>query len=232
MIPRITIKNGSYAPESGFTFLELMLSVAIFSSVVIIAGQIFLNTMRSQRQSIEYGLIEESARYALEVMSKELRGVATTTGEGPVDCTPGAVPEPCSPFSDAFNPDNDDSNFFSAVELSGSNLKIANIGHGDGDGSRLVFKNKSGGCVQYRSASDNRIWVDRVDESCTMTSMPLTPAGAKASKLYFLVREDGDLVDVQSSVTVSFVLESAANPDIKPVTFQTTITSRQYGDIP
>ncbi|MCG2695682.1 prepilin-type N-terminal cleavage/methylation domain-containing protein, partial [Candidatus Parcubacteria bacterium] len=59
--------------NAGVTLLELTVAVAIFSFAVLSATQIFKMVLEGQRSAIAAQSTQESMRYALEVMSKEIR---------------------------------------------------------------------------------------------------------------------------------------------------------------
>jgi len=59
--------------NSGATLVEIIVAVAIFSIVVLSATQIFKMVVEGQRNAIAAQSTPESMRYALEVMSKEIR---------------------------------------------------------------------------------------------------------------------------------------------------------------
>ena len=84
MINKI-IKN-----NSGVTLLELIVAVAIFSVAVLSATQIFKMALEGQRNAIAAQHTQESMRYALEVMSKEIR-MAQKEGGQCLSVTDGKV---------------------------------------------------------------------------------------------------------------------------------------------
>lgn len=59
--------------KKGVTLLELTVAIAIFSVVILSATQIFKMVLEGQRNAIAAQNIQESMRYVLEVMSKEIR---------------------------------------------------------------------------------------------------------------------------------------------------------------
>jgi len=74
----------------GFTLVESMVTVAIFSMLIVSATNIFLSIIRSQRNTLASKNAQEAVSYALEVMSKELRmakvddGKCSSSGYGQV----------------------------------------------------------------------------------------------------------------------------------------------------
>lgn len=59
--------------KKGITLLEIMVSVSIFSFMILAATGIFQMVIESQRRAIAAQNTQESIRYFLEVLSKELR---------------------------------------------------------------------------------------------------------------------------------------------------------------
>ncbi len=57
----------------GVTLIEMMVAVAIFSVVMLSATKIFQMVVESQRSAIAAQNLQESMKYALEVMAKEIR---------------------------------------------------------------------------------------------------------------------------------------------------------------
>lgn len=57
----------------GATLLEMIVAVALFSVTILAATEIFQMVVEGQRSAIAAQNTQESMRYALEVMSKEIR---------------------------------------------------------------------------------------------------------------------------------------------------------------
>jgi prepilin-type N-terminal cleavage/methylation domain-containing protein len=66
--------------QKGITLLELIVAVGIFSVVILAATGIFQAAMEGQRSAIAAQNLQESMRYAFEVMSKEIRMAQKSTG--------------------------------------------------------------------------------------------------------------------------------------------------------
>ena len=58
---------------AGFTLVELIVSVAIFSLVITVASSLFSTVLRSQRKSINVQNIQDNGRYLMNFMAKEIR---------------------------------------------------------------------------------------------------------------------------------------------------------------
>ncbi|MFA5360308.1 MAG: FISUMP domain-containing protein [Patescibacteria group bacterium] len=71
----------------GFSFIELVVSVAIFSVLVISSTEIFKLVIDGQRNSISAQNVQENIRYAMERMTKEMRMAQISN----TDCYAGAT---------------------------------------------------------------------------------------------------------------------------------------------
>lgn len=59
--------------QTGFTLIELIVAIGIFGLVVTMTVSIFVVALISQRRIISLRNIEDSARFALESMAREIR---------------------------------------------------------------------------------------------------------------------------------------------------------------
>jgi len=59
--------------DRGFTLIEVIVSVALFSVIILGATQIFSLVIDSQRSAIATQNVKESLKYFLEVTAKEMR---------------------------------------------------------------------------------------------------------------------------------------------------------------
>ncbi|MFA4833271.1 MAG: prepilin-type N-terminal cleavage/methylation domain-containing protein [Patescibacteria group bacterium] len=112
---RNIIKN-----KKGVTLLELTVSVAIFSVVMLSATEIFRLVIESQRNAIASQNTQESMRYAFETMAKEIRTATLSNNDCESSFSPPAI----------------------AVN------KVYNTAT-NSEGDILYFKNKDGVCVAY-----------------------------------------------------------------------------------
>lgn len=58
---------------NGFTLIELIVAVFIFSVLVVIAGGSFVSALSLQRRALNIKKIEENGRFVLELMAREIR---------------------------------------------------------------------------------------------------------------------------------------------------------------
>ena len=106
--------------KKGVTLLEIIVSVAIFSVVMLSATEIFRMVIEGQRNAIASQNVQESMRYAFETMAKEIRTAIASND----DC------------ESLFNPP------------AGATNKVFNTTT-NSEGDILYFKNKDGDCVAY-----------------------------------------------------------------------------------
>ncbi len=59
--------------QHGFTLIELMISTAIGLSIMVVVSQIFLSSNQSDRLNQQLGMMQESARTAMKLMSMDVR---------------------------------------------------------------------------------------------------------------------------------------------------------------
>lgn len=61
------------AKKKGFTLVEVLVSVALFSIIILAATEIFKLVVDSQRSALATQNVQESLKYFLEVTGKEIR---------------------------------------------------------------------------------------------------------------------------------------------------------------
>ncbi len=122
--------------NKGITLLELMVSVTIFSIIVLSSTQIFEMVTESQRNAVAAQNIQESMRYAMEVASKEIRMAQKVDS----DCD-GAFGIGAVAINKVYNIDSGDTLFFKnkdgqcvAYFLNNSRLTIFRSGTPDVQG--------------------------------------------------------------------------------------------------
>jgi len=69
----ISQKRKSFSAVPAFSLIEIIIATALFSMVIISATAIFKMTIDSQRRAIASQNVQESLKYFLEVISKEIR---------------------------------------------------------------------------------------------------------------------------------------------------------------
>ena len=59
--------------ESGYTLIELMVSIGVFSIVVAMTSAMFVTSLKGQEKAYTSQNVSDSARYAMEMISREIR---------------------------------------------------------------------------------------------------------------------------------------------------------------
>jgi len=115
----LQIKCEYYKSEKGVSLLELVVAVALFVVIILASTQIFKMVIDGQRNALAAQNVQESIRYAMEKISKEIR-MAQISNE---ECR-----QLFSPPAEAVN---------KVFNLTGANNDI------------LYFKNQDDVCVAY-----------------------------------------------------------------------------------
>lgn len=82
-IKRLEKYNSTY--ETGFTLIELMVAVGVFSVAITASSGLFITSLRGQQRTYVVQNLADNARYAMEAMTKEMRmgsGFASATCDG------------------------------------------------------------------------------------------------------------------------------------------------------
>ncbi len=181
--------------NQGFSLIEMLVSVAIFTVVITISLSIFQSVNKSQGNAIAVQSVQESMRYALEVMSKELRSAkhiySDSNGDGTGDT------------DDCLNGGAYDS-YPARFSGSSEGRKVYNFMSSGGD-LTLYFKNKNLDCVYYYiNTADQRLYINR-----NGVILPITPDELKISDLQVEIDDNaiGEFHDTQAVVTVHMNVE-------------------------
>lgn len=75
----------NFQKSEGFTLIELIVAMAVFSTVITIVSSIFVRTVGSQRKNINQQEVLENARYVLEIMGRAIRQSSIQTANGTSD---------------------------------------------------------------------------------------------------------------------------------------------------
>lgn len=76
-------------PISGFTLIELIVTIAVFSIVLLTGIDVMVSVFRAQAKAIALKDVLDNARFSLELMSREIRtgtNIKFTTGPPPTGC--------------------------------------------------------------------------------------------------------------------------------------------------
>ncbi len=195
-----------FCSQKGFTLLEIMVALSIFTVALLLTTDIFQRIIEGQRNAIASINVQENFRYALEIMGKEIRNAETPLG----GC-----------YSSEFGDNSDDNNTYSAIDADNS---VAGI-HGNGLGVRLVFRNKYGECITYYENS-GRLYIRRNN-----MIYPITPNNIRVNRLAFNVSDDGNDPNINTKPSVTLQINAEVigkESESNELNIQTTITSRQY----
>ena len=59
--------------ERGYSLIELLVAIGIFGTVVAIMSGMFMTSLRGQKKAVTVQNVADNIRYAMEIMSKEIR---------------------------------------------------------------------------------------------------------------------------------------------------------------
>ncbi|PKL72410.1 hypothetical protein CVV26_01960 [Candidatus Kuenenbacteria bacterium HGW-Kuenenbacteria-1] len=65
--------NAEYGLQRGFSLVELTVAVAIFSMIIISAGNIFIQILKTQKEMLSKQILIDEGRYIMESMMKDIR---------------------------------------------------------------------------------------------------------------------------------------------------------------
>ena len=68
--------------NKGFTLIELLVALSIFSMIMISATSVAFSVMKNQRKAFSLQIVQESGRYILESMMKEIRMGVVNSSQG------------------------------------------------------------------------------------------------------------------------------------------------------
>lgn len=201
--------------RAGFTLIEMIVSVSVFSITMVAVTGIFLSVTESQRSAIASQNVQESMRYVFEAVSKEVRmtGQATTS---------------CDAWLDSIN---------NAGEvLEGATFNTENIVFNKGsfsDNDFLYFKNQYDQCTAYFYA-DNMMNICRnVETVADPVCANITPSNIKITNLYINILDNkiGVFANQQPLVTLAIDAEMGSGKEQhkEPIKLQTSISGRTYG---
>lgn len=190
--------------------MELLVSVAIFSVIMLIATGIFQNIAKGQQATIAAQNTQEGLRYVFEVMSKEMRFAKTSNNSlGLAECKLGSVP-----INRVFNQGVNSSGLFAF------------------DSSYLYFKNKNNECVYYFKRG-NALMVYRTGSSAPFPYLATTtPKDVVVSDFGFYIYDRNiDPLAVKKQPYVTFFIKAYAKgheETSNATVLETTVSSRMY----
>lgn len=214
------LKAAKFVSARGFTLMEMLVALSVFSILVVAASDVFILASRAQRKALNMEALQTSARYSMEAMVREVR-------MGTLDY--------------AYYAERN-----AEAETTGPLLGIpeTDLAVTDRDGVRMVFFRSDievqDGSAQYcpDPTSVPCLLVKVGDE---VTPAPLSPKGVRVrdAKFYLYPEKDpmtfdfassGYLINGQPAVTILLSLESTVGRagEMDQFYLQTTAVSRAY----
>ena len=78
-------KSNLFRKGAGFSLIELVVAVFVFSILIVLAGGSFVGALTMQKRALNIKKVEENGRFILELMAREI-GVATPINTGASPC--------------------------------------------------------------------------------------------------------------------------------------------------
>ncbi len=194
--------------QRGFTLMEMLVALTIFSTLVVAATNIFMLASRSQRKIFDLETMQASARYTMEAMVREIRTGSIDLAYYASRGTPLITPDPELALVDS---EGDDIRFFESDENNASYCP-------DGDSTPCLLVTV--GANPPAPISPKGIKVRSV-------SFYISP---EVDPFAFDPSSGSFLSDSQPSVTILLSFESSSRKidERTYTTLQTTATSRRY----
>jgi prepilin-type N-terminal cleavage/methylation domain-containing protein len=191
--------------ENGFSLIELLVSVAIFSVLIVIIMSIFQSSIKAQHNATAAQNVQESMRFALELMSKEIRSAKQVYDKNTL---------------------TDDCIGSESYDGYAIGKKVYNVydGSGASEGRVFYFKNKNNECVYYFVRAD-RLYINRGG-----TELPISPDELKVYNFDVSIIDDeiNQFHGIQPRMTMTMTIEMNDPTDKNKMILQTTISSRYY----
>jgi len=206
--------------KKGVSLMEAMVTVAVFSIVIVVAMDLYFVATRSQRKVTAMQKVQSDARFSLEAMAREIRVGRVNYTPLPFDLSGGPSGSPSPVYG---NPTD-------TLELI------------DEDGCRVSFKIVNEHDICQQLGSDNSclaVGLEQagIDNPCgtddnTMGYVSMTPKNIYVDRLDFYISANpGSENNKQSWVTIVFASHNISSrpEDQKSLILQTTASSRYYG---
>lgn len=186
------MKNNLLKNKSGFTLLEMMIAISLFTVVMLISSNMFLRSIDSQARSVNSKGIQESLGFALAVMSKEMSGALAN----PTSCDSNCV----------------DTREFFCVTESGGSLFFRNA-NGEcvsynriQSGTTLAHMiGAARGSIGYTALTPNNISITRMDFSSVYThdaTYPIAQVTVSIQGQSLINTNHPDTVTMQTTVSI------------------------------
>lgn len=183
----------------GFTLIEVMVSVVLFTVIIMSVTSIFKMAINAQRNAIAAQNVQESMKYFFEITGKEIRMAVKNNGSCDVALVPvGAV------FGIGYNSYGDTLNFKNYT----------------GDCVTYFLQKDYNGVLRFA--------VSRKNNDGTKTDF-ISPEKISVNTLHFVLRSGPTLPAPQSMITMNMNASSLGNSKFQSnMTLQTSISSRYY----
>lgn len=79
---KLKVKSWKQKAKRGFTIVEVLVAVALFSIVVTIVADVYISTIGSQRRAFGQQDVLDSSRFALESMGRAIRQSVVISASG------------------------------------------------------------------------------------------------------------------------------------------------------
>ena len=193
--------------KKGYSLLEMTVAIAMFATIFLMVTSIYLSLLKAQRSVIATQTIQESMKFVLELIGKELRTAQKS--------------------------DNSCESAFALILLADDNpaKKIFNIDSVvTSPNDVLYFKNKNGQCVAYYLEYDAGVYRLKINRDGL--DMFITPNDLDLSDLKFSVIDDDIPAFHSIQPTITFRVDvsylGSKNAHNQKTSLQTSITSRYY----
>ncbi len=185
--------------KKGFTLIEMMVAVVIFSLVMGTAATLLVSSLKVQRRSLSYQQLADQVSFAAEYMSRSARMAKKELFNHPFSCL-------SSSGSNFENPGGDD-----------SRLRFIKLDHEAGADVCQEFYLDNGQLMEYK------LNLETGEEE----TMALTSEQLQVNSIIFRLSGETQYDDIQPIFTVFWEIESVSKDDEKTsLDIQTSISQR------
>jgi len=184
----------------GFTLIEIMIAVAIFSLLISSATTLFVSSIKEQRRSLSYQQLADQVSYAIEYMSRSCRMASKEIFDNPFHCLSSTGINFENPSGDA------------------SRLRFIKFDEESSADICHEFYLNNGQLIEYKR---NMTTGEEI-------SQPLTSDNLQINSLTFLLTGETQNDDIQPFLTIFWNIQSISEKeeDRTSLIFQTSISQR------
>ncbi|MEK7557885.1 MAG: hypothetical protein AAB530_01605 [Patescibacteria group bacterium] len=199
------IGSNKQIKQKGTTFLEIIVAVGIFSIAILLATSIFQSVSDGQRSAMVAQNIQEDVRYAMEIMSREIR------------------------MAQVF----DKTKCFKEDQLTKNRIYNTENNAQNQNQNGLYFKNEEGDCVKYFIENNNLVKIkEGSTDLIPLISNKIISTKIIISNLRFYIIDspaNPNGANIQPRVTIALDVEySGKKMHKQQIKIQTTVSSRYY----